>query len=135
MEITDSDLKWVHWDEENYKANEKNIFFSSVQITAGSTEENDFGILTLRIRYGFEYNGERVFSCLAEKTYIIQLAYISINCLRFLTEVALDEFYKGFIEKKSKSIIYRQKVKKLAVERFYDDLDQALLLIRSALAK
>ena len=80
---------------------------------------------------GLEYNSKTVFSFSGEKRYSFPKEYASIHFLSFLTEQAVREFHDEAIKRKKNSAIYRQRFTQHSVAELFDDLMEALTLIRS----
>ncbi len=129
MEVFEADFKYSAWDETNYFPSDLNVTLSAIQLRGGVLESGK-PMFAVKIVYGLEYNSKSVFSLEGTKMFSFPIEYASIHLLSFLTEVAIKKFHEEFLERKRVSAISRHVFFVRTLDEIFDDLIDALNLIR-----
>jgi hypothetical protein len=125
MTIGETDFEIIHCELPNdYIYDNNDIGVCSYQF--GSGTQDGSAVFTIRCRKRIERDKIIIFSCLAEKGFLIKKQYLSIHLLRWLTELTMNTFETKFDKAKTKTLIQECHFPKHDLESLYSDLEQFL---------
>jgi hypothetical protein len=130
MDLFENPFEYSEWDESNYTASDLNVTLSCVELGGTIMSDPSYAGFMVKITYGMEYNLNRIFVFYGVKKYSIPKTYVSMHLLSFLLERALKEFHDEAQRRKRQSLSFINGFILRTVDEFFDDLMDALSVIR-----